>query len=212
MLDAITIFLDTLPPNTIPADIEIKYAYKCADGTGGWAGLSSTKGSPEKWRQALKANTCELGVFHISSIATENIRREFPYSSQMSQDATVMGTTRVRVSVKFNAEQVVLDAPPTLEVSYSRSTLFSILLNSFICQECIAAVNVAFKTHMHEEDTRLAYFESRQYYGRTWPREIKLYPHSAHGRSNKELGTEEYIKMTIQSPTIIYLEATYELK
>jgi len=133
MLDAITVFLDTLPPNTIPADIEIKCAYKCADGSGGWAGLSSTKGSPEKWRQALKANTCELGVFHISSIATENIRREFPYSSQISQDATVTGTPRMRASVKFNAEQVVFDAPPTLEVSYLRSTRFIILLNSFIC-------------------------------------------------------------------------------
>jgi len=134
MLDAITVFLDTLPPNTIPADIEIKYAYKCADGTGGWAGLSSTKGSPEIWRQALKANSCELGVFYISSIATENTRRRgFPYSSQMSQDATVTGMTRMRVSVKFNAEQVVFDAPPTLEVSHSRSTRFIILLNSFIC-------------------------------------------------------------------------------
>jgi len=64
---------------------------------------------------------------------------------------------------------------------------------------------------VQEEDARLAYFERRQDKP-AWPREIKLYPHSAHGRSNKELGTEEYKKMTIQSPTIIYLEAKYELK
>jgi len=44
MLDAITVFLDYLPPNTTPADIEIKYAYNCADGSGGWAGL----GCPER--------------------------------------------------------------------------------------------------------------------------------------------------------------------
>jgi len=64
---------------------------------------------------------------------------------------------------------------------------------------------------MHDEGARLAGSENRLY-GRIWLREIKLYPYSAHGRSNKELGTEEYKKMTIQGPTIIYLEATYELK
>ena len=121
MLDAITVFLDSLPPNTTPSEIEIKYAYKCADGSGGWAGLSSTKGSPEKWRQALKASypgACELGVFHIPSIPAENIRRVFPYSSQATQDASGVGITRTRVSVKFNAEQIVFDAPPTLAVSF----------------------------------------------------------------------------------------------
>ena len=119
MLDAITIFLDSLPPNTTPADIEIKYAFKCADGSGGWAGLSSTKGSPEKWRQALKASTCELGVFHTPSMAAGNIRRVFPYSSQAT-DVTVAGETRTQVSVKFKGEQIVFDAPPTLAVSYFR--------------------------------------------------------------------------------------------
>jgi len=125
MLDAITVFLDYLPPNTTPADIEIKYAYKCADGSGGWAGLSRTKGSPDKWRQALNASypgACELGVFHIPSIQTENIRRVFPYSSQTTQEETVTGATQTRVSVKFKGEQVVFDAPPTLEMSYSRAS------------------------------------------------------------------------------------------
>jgi len=121
MLDAITVFLDFLPPNTTPADIEIKYAFKCADGSGGWAGLSRTKGSPEKWRQALKASNpgaCELGVFHVPSMPTEIIRRAFPYSSQTTQDASMTCTTqKTRVSVKFTGGQVVFDAPPTLEVS-----------------------------------------------------------------------------------------------
>jgi len=121
MLDAITIFLDSLPPNTTPADIEIKCAFKCADGSGGWAGLSSTKGSPEKWRQVLKASTCELGVFHIPSIPTENMTGVFPYSSQTTQDATVTSATRTQVSIKFNADQVVLNTtPPTLRVSFDQ--------------------------------------------------------------------------------------------
>jgi len=123
-LDAITVFIDSLPPDTTPLEIEIKYAFKCADGSGGWAGLSSTKGSPEKWRQALKANNLgsgELGVFHIPSIPMESMK-EFPYSSQTTQDAT--GGTRTRVSVKFNAEQVAFDAPPTLEVGYLIPTGF----------------------------------------------------------------------------------------
>jgi len=118
MLDAIAVFLDSLPPNTTTSDIEIKYAFKCADRSGGCAGLSSTKGSPEKWRQALKASNqgaCELGVFQISSISMEDASREFPYSSQTTKNATVTGATRTRVSVKFNAEQVVFDAPQTLE-------------------------------------------------------------------------------------------------
>jgi len=132
MLDAITVFVDYLPPNTTPADIEIKYAYKCADGSGGWAGLSRTKGSPEKWRQALKASTCELGVFHISSMPAENIRRVFPYSSQAAEDGTVTAGTRARVSVKFNGGQIVFDAPPTLAVSYFRPRGFVIILNSSI--------------------------------------------------------------------------------
>ena len=141
MLDAITIFLDSLPPNTTPADIEIKCAFKCADGSGGWAGLSGTKGSPEKWRQALKASTCELGVFHIPSIPMENMSRVFPYSSQTTQDAIVTGAIQTRVSVKFNAEQVVFDAPQTLEVSFylfKTNTFFSlnselILLSGLYC-------------------------------------------------------------------------------
>lgn len=37
MLDAIAVFLDSLPPNTTTFDIEIKYAFKCADGSGSWA-------------------------------------------------------------------------------------------------------------------------------------------------------------------------------
>jgi len=97
MLDAITVFLDYLPPNTTPADIEIKYAFKCADRSGGWAGLSGTKGSPEKWRQALKASTCEFGVFHISSMPAGHIKRVFPYSSQAT-DVTAMGETRTPYS------------------------------------------------------------------------------------------------------------------
>jgi len=128
MLDAITVFLDYLPPNTTPADIEIKYAFKCADGSGGWAGLSRTKGSPEKWRQALKTSypgACELGVFHIPSIPMEKIRRVFPYSSQTTQDETVMGGTRTRVSIKFKAEQVVFAAPPTLEVGCLNQQILS---------------------------------------------------------------------------------------
>jgi len=113
MLDAIAAFLDSLPPNTTTSDIEIKYAFKCADGSGGWAGLSSTKGSLARWRQAINASNhgaCELGVFHISSISMEDASWEFPYSSQTT---TVTGATRTPVSVKFNAEQVVFDAPQT---------------------------------------------------------------------------------------------------
>ena len=130
MLDAITIFLNSLPPNTTPADIEIKYAFKCADGSGDWAGLSSTKGSPEKWRQALKASTCELGVFHIPSMPAGNIKRVFPYSSQAT-DVTATGETRTQVSVKFKGEQIVFDAPPTLAVSYFKPRDFVINLSPF---------------------------------------------------------------------------------
>jgi len=119
MLDAIAVFLDSLPPNTTPADIEIQYAYKCTDGSGGWAGLSSTKGSPERWRQALRPSNpgaCQLGVFHISSMPTESIRKEFPYFPQTTPDTTVTGAAQTRVRVKFNTEQVLFDAPPTFEV------------------------------------------------------------------------------------------------
>ena len=64
----------------------------------------------------------ELGVFHIPSILVEDASREFPYSSQTMKNQT-------RVSVKFNTEQVVFDAPPTLEVSYSNATRCVIVLN-----------------------------------------------------------------------------------
>ena len=114
ILDAIMVFSTSLPSNTTPSDIEIKYAFKCADGSGSWAGLSNTRGSPEKWRRTLKAtNPCELGVFDISSMNSENTCREFPYSSQMTQNAT----SATQVSVEFNTHQAVFDAPPTLAVS-----------------------------------------------------------------------------------------------
>jgi len=60
MLDAIAVIIDSLPPNTTPSEIEIKYAFKCADGNGGWAGLSRIKGTPEKWRRALKSSTTHI--------------------------------------------------------------------------------------------------------------------------------------------------------
>jgi len=109
------VFSTSIPSNATPSDIEIKYAFKCADGSGSWAGLSSTRGSPEKWRKALKAsNPCELGVFFdVSSMNPENTCREFPYSSQMTQNPT----SATQVSVKFNTHQAVFDAPPTLAVS-----------------------------------------------------------------------------------------------
>jgi len=210
MLDAIAVFIDSLPPNTTPSEIEIKYAFKCADGNGGWAGLSRTKGSPEKWRQALKSSNsgaCELGVFHVSSVQTKNAcaSREFPYSSQTTQNATATGAAQTRVSVKFDTEQVVFDAPSTLEVSYLRQTPFSIILNSFDCQACITIVNAAFYDAIYHENSRRRFITNQNSSSR--PPETKLFAHSVHGRLNMELDGEEYNKMRMLNPTVIYLEA-----
>jgi len=208
-LEAITVFNDSLPPNITSLEIEIKYAFKCADGSGGWAGLSSTKGSPEKWRQALKANNLgsgELGVFHIPLIPMESMK-EFPYSFQTTQDAT--GATWTRVSIKFATEQVAFDAPPTLEVGYLIPTRFFIYFPQlFYCKGCIAAATAAFSVAMYDDACRRAKHGSL-----SWcvigPCKAVLYAHSVYGRSDQELGEEEYNKMRKQHPAVIYLEAKY---
>jgi len=40
----------------------------------------------------------------------------------------------------------------------------------------------------------------------------RLYAHSVHGRANEELDEEEYNKMRMQGPAVIYLEAKYALQ
>jgi len=41
------------------------------------------------------------------------------------------------------------------------------------------------------------------------PCKAVLYAHSVYGRSDQELGEEEYNKMRNQKPAVIYLEAKY---
>ena len=39
------------------------------------------------------------------------------------------------------------------------------------------------------------------------PQKTELYAHSVYGRSDKKLDEEEYDKMKMQNPAVIYLEA-----
>jgi len=77
-------------------------------------------------------------------------------------------------------------------------------MNSFDCQGFIAAVNAAFATAMSKEDGQRGYLG---HYTRRIP-ETKIYAHSVKaGRLNKEIDKEEYNKMRMEKPEVIYLEA-----
>jgi len=46
-------------------------------------------------------------------------------------------------------------------------------------------------------------------FGRITPCQVKLYGHSIHGRSPKELDEEDYSKMRMENLGVIHLEAKY---
>jgi len=144
-------------------------------------------------------------VFHISSIQAEDASREFPYSSQTMKNAT--GANQTQVSVKFNTEQVVFDAPPTLEVSYSNATHCVIILKPFDYKDCITAATTAFSEAMYDDACRRLKVGS--FYMQSSIVRARLYAHSVHGRADEELDEEEYNRMRMQGPAVIYLEAKY---
>ena len=88
-------------------------------------------------------------------------------------------------------------------------------MNSFNCQDCIILIGAAIAETMHEEAYRCATRGTSDNGWRDFPCKIKLYAHSALGRSHKELDEEEYKKMrvqTLQSLEVINLEAKYTFK
>jgi len=63
---------------------------------------------------------------------------------------------------------------------------------------------------MYDDACRRARFGS--FYVKSSIFRARLYAHSVHGRANEELDEEEYNRMRMQGPAVIYLEAKYALQ
>jgi len=205
MLDAIMVFSTSLPSNTTQSDIEIKYAFKCADGSGSWAGLSSTRGSPEngvgRWKQPIPASLgYSTSLQWIQKTPVESfltplrwhrmrrVWRKSALSSTRIRQFSMLHRLSQWVSSKFN--------------SNLHKTSYLVGL-----QACISSVSHAFSGPFAEVE-RYRNVSAKYFYEKS---EVKIYAYSAYGRSTVALDEAEYQNLRVKNSAVILLEVTYFL-